>query len=881
MKSYSIAAAGFAFTLDRKGLADALKLARRVVEKRNTIPILSTVLIRSTSPDSVEIVANDLDLMMIQELPADAPSRGAFCLDLSALEGAVKKMKGDGVAFQYMGGRVSISGGGAALQLPSLPADDFPLYGEATDAESTGFYMLAADVRDALQTVRPGVSNEETRYYLNGVHFHVTHDPALPWDAQPRAESPSGRYVDVALPNNRKRRLERDTERLERIRQYLIERKGRPTYRDVNALRLVATDGHRLFVQALPIPHGAVNMPGGVILPRKAVDLLIRLVPKGDTSNMGLSFAPARFSAAIGRIRVSGKLIDGTFPDYARVIPSQNAGRLVIADVDSFLDEFAAVAAVHGIDKAAPVSVSMSAGAFVTLHASCPQNGTAARVIAPELASYTALSEKAEEAVVGFNSVYLNASLEPFRGGGAELHTEDFGAPVLVARSGRPDVIVVQMPYRGLERLFTPSDVERLNMTPLQALAADAPDVIGALGACLDALSEATDEGAIAVLRAHVRAKRRALVALARAAFAFTGAAGRDDVKQIVRDALAGLEPVRQPDPAPEPVIPVPAPVELPKPPIQSDDVDVEMPAVDAPAAAVAPIAAVDDGSCQPAAPSGAQAPAEPDLQPVRVAKVADVYDRVYFVLASDLEDDARPSVRRVHKDGSPFCDRVAKGGGWQRIARDNIARRILPRGTTDAPAKIRGAAPAQPAGDVDVLALSAAVAALQAQMAALMAGQPIAEPAPVQPDDSALQDELAAARERIAALEAENERLRAERDAADGMAAAIGVGAERAAATVRLLRLSAKRTVRLRRVESILRADIADLGELVACVRRERDEARLDLGNAALERDAARSEAARYRIRCDALEAHAVASDRLDRRNGTAVETVLPAIAG
>jgi hypothetical protein len=223
----------------------------------------------------------------------------------------------------------------------------------------------------------------------------------------------------------------------------------------------------------------------------------------------------------------------------------------------------------------------------------------------------------------------------------------------------------------------------------------------------------------------------------------------------------------------------------------------------------------------------------------------------------------------------------VAKGGGWQRIARDNIARRILPRGTTDAPAKIRGAAPAQPAGDVDVLALSAAVAALQAQMAALMAGQPIAEPAPVQPDDSALQDELAAARERIAALEAENERLRAERDAADGMAAAIGVGAERAAATVRLLRLSAKRTVRLRRVESILRADIADLGELVACVRRERDEARLDLGNAALERDAARSEAARYRIRCDALEAHAVASDRLDRRNGTAVETVLPAIAG
>jgi DNA polymerase-3 subunit beta len=262
--------------IERSELLRALGHVTSVVERRTTIPILSNVMIRA-SGQQLEFKATDLEREVIEQASAEVSTPGALTVPAHILHDIVRKLP-DGAEVELVRDaereRLSLTAGHARFALQSLPAEDFPdlAAGEMTHT----FQTTAQDLKRLLDKTRFAISTEETRYYLNGIYLHPAN---------------AGGHA---------------------------------------TLRAVATDGHRLAQVELPCPAGAEGMPG-VIIPRKTVHELYRLLEDTDAEvNVGVSATKVRFE--IGTVTVTSKLIDGTFPDYGRVIPQGNDKELKVSN---------------------------------------------------------------------------------------------------------------------------------------------------------------------------------------------------------------------------------------------------------------------------------------------------------------------------------------------------------------------------------------------------------------------------------------------------------------------------------------------------------------------------------------------------------------------
>ena len=261
-------------TIERTALLKALSHIHRIVERRNTIPILSNVLIEARD-GQLELKATDLDLEATEVAAADVAVAGATTVAAHILHDIVRKLAdGAQVSLEITPdtGQLLLRSGRSRFQLQCLPAADFP---DLTTGEfGHKFDLSALELRRLIENAQFAISTEETRFYLNGIYFHT-------------AES------------------------------------GGTTM-----LRAVATDGHRLARIETPAPAGAVGMPG-VIAPRKAVGEILKLLedPARDVT-IEISQVKARFR--FGDVALTTKLIDGAFPDYNRVIPLHNDKRLVV-----------------------------------------------------------------------------------------------------------------------------------------------------------------------------------------------------------------------------------------------------------------------------------------------------------------------------------------------------------------------------------------------------------------------------------------------------------------------------------------------------------------------------------------------------------------------
>ena len=260
--------------IDRGELLRGLGHVTSVVEKRTTIPILSNVLLK-TSPRGLEFRATDLEREVVEETRADVSQPGAATVQAHTLYDIARKLP-DGAQVEMRRDnekeKLVLSSGHSRFTLQTLAPEDFP---DLSPGEfSHSFEIGASDLKRLIEKTRFAISMEETRYYLNGIYLH----PAT--------------------------------------------QGGQPT------LRTVATDGHRLAQAELPLPAGADGMPG-IILPRKTVHELHRLIESSETIvGVDISASKGRFRIGtdkeIGGVTLTTKLIDGTFPDYARVIPKAN-----------------------------------------------------------------------------------------------------------------------------------------------------------------------------------------------------------------------------------------------------------------------------------------------------------------------------------------------------------------------------------------------------------------------------------------------------------------------------------------------------------------------------------------------------------------------------
>ena len=370
-------------TIERATLLRCLSHVQSVVERRNTIPILSNVLIEAEG-NGLRVMATDLDLQVVEHIEAaSVESDGAITVSAHLLFDIARKLpEGSQVSLETAENRMDVKAGRSRFKLPTLPRDDFPVIVEGD--LPTSFSLPAKTLAEMIDRTRFAISTEETRYYLNGIFLHVSDE-------------------------------------------------------DQPVLKAAATDGHRLARFTLARPEGAEGMPD-VIVPRKAVAELRKLLDEkmdGDVQ-IDLSASKIRFTlGGEGGVVLTSKLIDGTFPDYSRVIPTGN-DKLLKIDPKSFFAGVDRVATI-ATEKTRAVKMGLDKDR-VTLTVTSPDNGTASEELAAE---YGAAGFE-----IGFNAGYLKDILSQIDSDEVEIHLADAGAPTLIRKNDDSPALYVLMPMR-------------------------------------------------------------------------------------------------------------------------------------------------------------------------------------------------------------------------------------------------------------------------------------------------------------------------------------------------------------------------------------------------------------------------------------------------
>jgi DNA polymerase-3 subunit beta len=366
------------FTIDRSSFLKPLGHIYSVVERRNTIPILSNVLIESDA-SKVSFTATDMDMDIVETVGCIVSSQGKLTVSAHTLYDIVRKLPdGSEIQIELIDLNVEVSAGKSRFILPTLPVDDYPIMTEIEKGNE--FSLEAVDLANLIDNTKFAISSEETRYYLNGIYLHV---PDIKSDK----------------------------------------------------LRAVATDGHRLAQAEVPIPKGAENMPG-VILPRKAVGEVRKLIDSTDglvTIIISKTKAKFIFPTSI----LTTKLIDGSFPDYQRVVPKENLNKLLVSN-SHFSKAIDRVSTVS-MEKSRAVKLSLSYNVLL-LQVNSHDLGNASEELD---VNYTS-----DPIDIGFNARYLLDISGQIQGKDIELSLSDSASPALITDPDQEGVIFVLMPMR-------------------------------------------------------------------------------------------------------------------------------------------------------------------------------------------------------------------------------------------------------------------------------------------------------------------------------------------------------------------------------------------------------------------------------------------------
>jgi DNA polymerase-3 subunit beta len=326
--------------------------------------------------------ATDMDLEIVEGVAARIDRDGRTTAPAHTLYDIVRKLRdGAQVEIETLGERneMVLRSGRSTFTLACLPPEDYPVM---TSSELPNrFALTASELRTLIDRTRFAISTEETRYYLNGIFLHATKNNEVP------------------------------------------------------VLRSVATDGHRLARVEIVLPEGAAGMPG-VIVPRKTVLELRKLVEEGD-AEVQIALGDTKIRCAIGEAALTSKLIDGTFPDYDRVIPSGN-DKLLEVNCKEFAEAVDRVSTIS-TERSRAVKLAIDRSSL-TVSANSPENGTAIEEIEVRYQS--------SPLEIGFNSRYLLDITEQIEGEAALFAMSDAASPTVVRDSNDPSALYVLMPMR-------------------------------------------------------------------------------------------------------------------------------------------------------------------------------------------------------------------------------------------------------------------------------------------------------------------------------------------------------------------------------------------------------------------------------------------------
>ena len=371
------------FSIDRSALLIALQHVHSVVERRNTIPILSNVLIEAKE-DGVYLTATDMDIAVIEKVDLDKSEviqLGTVTTSAQMLYDIVRKLP-DNIKVEFLSeknDRLGIKALSSSFALNCLPSEDFPSISQEDFKYSFNIDSIAL-IR-LLDKTSFAMSLEETRYYLNGIYLHAIKED------------------------------------------------------NIHKLRTVATDGHRLSRVDMNLPEGADGIPG-VIIPRKTI-LEIRKILEDHTGNINLSLSETKIRLSFNNVILTSKLLDGTFPDYSRVIPEQN-DKLVTISNQSISEAVDRVSTVS-TDKTRAIKININKGNLV-ISATNPDKGSASE--------YVDVVYDGDEVEIGFNSKYVLDVARQIKGNEIIIKLSDSVSPTLVYDKDDKEVLFVLMPMR-------------------------------------------------------------------------------------------------------------------------------------------------------------------------------------------------------------------------------------------------------------------------------------------------------------------------------------------------------------------------------------------------------------------------------------------------
>ncbi len=368
-------------TVEKANLLRSLGRLQSIVERRNTIPVLSNIKFEAKQ-GNITLTATDMDISASETIPAQVEQEGSITVSAHTTYDIIRKLP-DGSQIELVldpakSSQLTLKAGSSKFNLPCLPASEFPAISEGQMHHN--FSVSVADLLRLIDKTKFAISTEETRYYLNGIYFHVTE-------------------------NSQKQ-----------------------------VLRSVATDGHRLAQIEINMPSGASGMPG-IIIPRKTVNELRKII-EGKNENVTVQVSKTKIKFTLNDTTIISKLIDGTFPDYTKVIPKDN-NRILEVDAKLLTSAVDRVSTIASENKA--VKFSIKAGKL-NLSANNPENGTASEEIS---AKYSA-----EPVEIGFNYRYVLEMMTELEGDTAQFQLSDSSSPVLVRDPSDVSALYVIMPMR-------------------------------------------------------------------------------------------------------------------------------------------------------------------------------------------------------------------------------------------------------------------------------------------------------------------------------------------------------------------------------------------------------------------------------------------------
>ena len=362
------------FSAERENILAPLQAVIGVVERRQTMPILANVLVVGRD-DQVSITATDLEVELVAKANVTLQQGGEITLPGRKLLDIVKALPDKAqVTISVEGERATVRSGKSRFTLATLPASDFPTVEDIRAQKALVIGQSA--LRRLLDKTHFSMAQQDVRYYLNGM---------------------------------------------------LLEADGK-------VLRTVATDGHRLSYCEATLEHEA-GTAQQVIVPRKGVLELQRLL-SGEGS-VELAIGTNHVRAQIGDIRFTSKLIDGRFPEYGRVIPSNPTKRIPVnRDV---LRSALQRAAILSNEKYRGIRLAVKSG-LLMLQSHNPEQEEAEEELE--------ISYSGEELEIGFNVNYLLDALAAVDDGEVELGLTDANNSCLLTSAAAPQAKYVVMPMR-------------------------------------------------------------------------------------------------------------------------------------------------------------------------------------------------------------------------------------------------------------------------------------------------------------------------------------------------------------------------------------------------------------------------------------------------